>query len=77
MSGFEEKVVRFARRAKRQMRPSKAGKEGRVKARVIANPHKTHLAHHRRTPESLLAEGLWGWMAELSGHMNSYCAPSL
>jgi hypothetical protein len=59
------------------MRLAKAGKEGRIKARVVANPHKIYLAHHRRTPESILAEGLWGWNAELSGHMNSYCAQSM
>ncbi len=34
-AGFEEKE---ARRARRQMRLAKAGKEGRIKARVVANP---------------------------------------
>ena len=34
-AGFEEKD---ARRARRQLRLAKAGKEGRIKARVVANP---------------------------------------
>jgi len=34
-AGFEEKE---ARRARRQTRLAKAGKEGRIKARVVANP---------------------------------------
>jgi import inner membrane translocase subunit TIM44 len=34
-AGFEEKD---ARRARRQLRLAKAGKEGRIKARVVADP---------------------------------------
>jgi mitochondrial import inner membrane translocase subunit TIM44 len=60
-AGFEEKE---ARRARRQTRLAKAGKEGRIKARVVANPEYVarsffYISSDRAPGSSILMTGIF------------------